>query len=489
MRAAIALLLAGFAAAQEPELPVGLDEAQEEPQEEVTEEPELPLGLGGEEPGLPAGLGEQEPELPSGLGDDSSETPSLESDDDDEPLIPTPTGFLEARSGVRTQSDPHERRASISEARLHLDFERMYESAVLRLAADLLADGLARTWRPDLETGEGSLDLREANVSLSPHPSMDLKVGRQVLTWGTGDLVFINDMFPKDWVSFFVGRDDEYLKAPSDAVKLGLFSDAANLEVAYTPRFDPDRFITGERLSYYDPALGRTAGRDAIQDPLVPDDWFSDDELALRVSRNVGRYELAAYGYWGRWKSPAGMDPDTGRGTFPRLNTYGASARTQMGGGIANVEVGYYDSRQDPDGDDPLVDNSQIRTLIGFERDLPELTHDLTLGVQYYVEALLDHDDYQRTKPAEIPERDELRHLITTRVTKQFLEQRLRVSLFGYFSPSDDDVYVRTSANYAIDDSWSVMCGVNLFAGDDEHTFFGQFEDNTNVWFGLRFGF
>ncbi len=62
-----------------------------------------------------------------------------------------------------------------------------------------------------------------------------ITLGRQILTWGTGDLVFINDLFPKDWVSFFIGRDVEYLKAPSDALKVSAFSSWANLDLVYTP--------------------------------------------------------------------------------------------------------------------------------------------------------------------------------------------------------------------------------------------------------------
>ena len=38
--------------------------------------------------------------------------------------------------------------------------------------------------------------------------AFDLKIGQQVLTWGTGDYVFLNDLFPKDYQSFFSGRDD-----------------------------------------------------------------------------------------------------------------------------------------------------------------------------------------------------------------------------------------------------------------------------------------
>ena len=64
------------------------------------------------------------------------------------------------------------------------------------------------------------IDPREAWLSTQPLDFLDLKAGRQVVTWGTGDLLFINDLFPKDWQSFILGRDEEYLKAPSDTVKV-----------------------------------------------------------------------------------------------------------------------------------------------------------------------------------------------------------------------------------------------------------------------------
>ncbi|MCA8952083.1 MAG: hypothetical protein KDE27_21415 [Planctomycetes bacterium] len=466
--AAAAVVFAGVARAQEPELPVGL--GGEEP---AAGEPELPVGLESGEQGAraPAPSSEAERDLAARLRELGL------------------TGFFDLRFGSRTQRDPHERDLSIAEARLRLEWERTFDPVTVRLAGDLLADALADRWTPELETGAGWFDLREASVAASPWSFMDVRLGRQVLTWGTGDLLFINDLFPKDWVSFFVGRDDEYLKAPSDALRIGLFSEVANFDLAWTPRFDPDRFIRGERVSYYNPMLGRRAGRDAVADPIVPDDWGADGELSGRLHRNFDGLELAAYGYHGRWKSPGGFDPGSGQATFPRLSVYGASARTQLAGGIANAEVGYYDSRQDAGGGNPNVSNSELRALLGFERDLPEIADALTVGAQYYLEAMLGHADYERTLPPGVPVRDELRHVVTLRVTKLLLEQRLRLSLFAYLSPSDVDGYVRPSASYTIDDQWSVSVGANVFFGEDPFTFFGQFERNTNVFVAARWSF
>ncbi len=69
------------------------------------------------------------------------------------------------------------------------------------------------------------------------------------------------------------------------------------------------------------------------------------------------------------------------------------------------------------------------------------------------------------------------------------MNQDLRLSLFTYYSPSDADTYLRPNAAYKIDGFWSVELGGNLFFGKENHTFFGQFEKNNNVYAGVRYGF
>jgi len=321
---------------------------------------------------------------------------------------------------------------------------------------------------------------------MRPTNAMDLKFGRQVLTWGTGDLIFINDVFPKDWVSFFIGRDTEYLKAPSDAVKMSLFSDTVNLDVVYTPEFDSDRYITGERLSYYNPILGRRAGEDNELDISRRREFFEEDETAIRLYRNIRNYELALYGYWGYWKSPAGFNPTMTRAVFPELYVYGASIRGTLGKGIANAEVGYYDSVDDRDGDDPLINNSEMRYLVGYTQ---EIARDFTAGVQYYVEQMLDYDDYEGSLFPGSKSRDEFRHLTSLRLTKLLMNQNLMLSLFTYYSPSDEDAYLRPMVNYKASDRLMYEVGSNIFFGDERHTFFNQFHYDTNLYAGVRYSF
>jgi hypothetical protein len=385
-------------------------------------------------------------------------------------------GFYEMRSGYRLQNDKYEKDMSIMENRLQLDFSSYPEWGDLKVKGDVFGD---------LVTEEADFDLREANIFLRPNDFLDLKAGRQVLTWGTGDLIFINDLFPKDWQSFFIGRDNEYLKAPSDALKVSLFGDSVNLDMVYTPQFDPDRHIDGTRLSYWNGNLGRLAGEDAVIHTDKPNGWFEDSEFAARLYKNINNYEFALYGYRGYWKSPSGQNASMSQAIFPDLNVYGASVRGAIGKGIGNLEIGYYESADDLSGKNPLIDNSQMRYLVGYTQ---EIAKDFTAGVQYYLEQMLDFSQYKRNLISG-PARDEYRHLITMRLTKLLMNQNLRCSLFTYYSPSDKDVHMRPNVNYKLNDNLALEVGGNIFFGDYSNTFFGQFRNNTNVYAGMRYSF
>ncbi|CAH1188975.1 conserved hypothetical protein [Candidatus Nitrotoga sp. BS] len=471
--------------AEEPALPAGLGK-------DNSNEPDLPAGLTTKKPALPK-VHDDEPALPSGLNNASAPAllgmPSAKNDvkslldsSTDVKLPFALSGFWEARGGTRVVNDAHERGTSIAESRLQLELDKNFRAVSFNLTTDLIYDNVANDHRIDLNTGRGWIDLRSANLTISPTGFMDIKAGRQILTWGTGDLLFINDLFPKDWNAFFIGRDVEYLKAPSDTFKTSLFSDLANLDIAYTPEFDADRFIDGRRISFFVPQLGAIAGRNAITNSNRP----NDGELALRLYRNIGAYEAAVYFYDGHWKSPGGFDSVNSLALFPKLRVTGSSIRGPLANGIGNIEVGYYDSRDDNNGNNPFVNNSEFRVLAGYEQ---EIVKNLTLGVQYYLEHLVDHNNYLRTLPVGSPARDENRHLLTTRLTLLTHSQNVTWSVFSYYSPSDADFYIRPKVNYRINDHWISELGGNLFGGKNVHTFFGQFRDNSNIYLALRYGF
>lgn len=385
-------------------------------------------------------------------------------------------GFLEGAAGMRLVDNPAKARdATPGEARLQVELS--HEGPVisrLHLKTDLIADGVEE---------RGDAELRELYVDLSPVRVLDVRMGRQILTWGTGDLIFINDLFPKDFVSFFIGRSLEYLKVGSDAVKFSLYPAPFSLDLVVVPHFTPSEIPNGERLSFFNPFAGRIAASGESLSTRKPAATPENTELALRIYRTFGSYEGALYGFRGFFKEPVGMDPAGGTLFYPKLSVYGTSAQGPLLGGVAGFEFGYYDSREDRPGTNPLIENASLRYLLGYER---ELWTDFSVRAQYYLEQMLEHGAYKASLPPGAPEKKEYRHLLFLRLTRLLRYQTVELSLIGFYSPSDEDGMVNPQISYKITDRLSVASGANVFFGKKDFTLFGQLDKDDNLYLRLR---
>lgn len=381
-------------------------------------------------------------------------------------------GFLQAHAAARlggvncaseTACD-----LPFNEQRLQLKAQGSGLQGALGYAAKL--DLLHNAALEDLE-----LDVRELYTDYNAE-HFTLRAGRQIVTWGAGDLLFINDTFPKDWVAFYSGLPLEYLKLGSDALNLNLFSPLADMEVVLA-RFREDELPSDRQFvmdSPFPPSLPRN-----IDQP-------GDPEVSVRISRYLGRWDGALYFSRTHYHAPAlALDGGKVRGDFPRLNSYGAGLSGPLGNGVLSLETGYYDSRDDPDGTDPRIENSQLQLLVGYSRQVAE---DTTLGMQGYGEWMGDHDAYERTLPAGFPQRDRLRTVATLHLTQYYLHQTLKFNVFAFWGLSEEDGYVIPSVRYSFSDSLWGEAGANLFLGDRKGQF-GALGDNDNIYLTLRYAF
>jgi len=402
--------------------------------------------------------------------------------------IPEIHGFLEEAFAPRFGSDDvKHRQFNMAEGRLQLKTRYYFPGdnvlsewgAGLTVKCDFLLD---------LYFGGKMLtDLRELNVYFTPLDIMDIKAGRQVLTWGTGDYVFLNDLFPKDYVSFFIGRDDEYLKKPSDAVRIMLYPEWFNVDFAVIPFFEPNTVPKGDRVSFFDSFNGGITGRQAERNTADPSRTAKNFVYAGRVYRTFKSYETALYYYRGFDPSPRSYKNEIGRQIYyERMDAYGASIRGPVFGGIGNVETSYYYSQEDNNGDIRTIQNSMMKYLAGYEKDMG---NDLVAGVQYYLEQTLDYDEYRRALLRADYRWDEFRHTITGRITKYFAGQTVKLSIFTFFSPSDMDAYVKPSLVWDATDAWTLTVGADLPWGKDSWTEFGSVRKNKNVYIRLRYSF
>ena len=366
----------------------------------------------------------------------------------------------------------------LGEERLRLDIFGWAESieASARVKGDFFHDAVAE---------EFDVDLREAYLDYTTG-EFDFRLGRQIVTWGVGDLLFINDVFPKDWVSFFSGRPLEYLKIGVDGFRTRYSSIPLNADFLVLPFFEPDNLPTSKRFFFFDPFSAIDS-----RDKHEPGTSFRNTELALRLYRRIGDFDVSAYAYKGFWRTPS-MRPDSlvspSRLTifYPELSVYGLSGQGSGFNGILSFEAGYYHSRQDEDGDDPSIPNSQFKFLTGYQRQIGE---DFTLGLQYYGEIITDHSALLDSLPTGFPRPKKYRDVVTLRLEHFFMHQSLNLSLFTFYSRADNDYLIRPKVFYKFTDTLSSTLGANIFGGQKNTTFLGQLDKNDNIYLTVRFDF
>jgi hypothetical protein len=391
-------------------------------------------------------------------------------------------GFFQAASAYRlirpdacppTQGAACREEFVLGEGRVRLELAARGERLGFLGKGELIYDGVS---------GELDGELREAYVDVA-FPVLDLRLGRQVITWGVGDLIFINDVFPKDWVAFVSGLPLEYLKKGSDAVSATGHWAGTSLQLVVVPRFEADTIPeAGGRLRFHDPAA---AVKDRHTDE--PSSTLENAEVALRLFRNVRSWDLSLYAYRGFFHTPAGeLEPGPRlRFFFPPLNVYGGSAQGTVLGGVLSLEAGYYESRADRSGRDPRVENSSVRLLAGYQR---EVIPDLWVSGQYLVQVMEDHGAFLATRGPETRRRPLTRHVVTLRLTRLLLHQTLRLGVFVLASPNEGDGYLNAEARYQVTDALSATVGMNLFGGA-RRTEFGQFAEDSNLVVLMRYAF
>jgi hypothetical protein len=396
-------------------------------------------------------------------------------------------GFVEAAQAMRIDENPAlgdgspgDRDYPRSEFRAQFTARDGMDIGDFFLRVDLVSDATREK--------RTAVDVREAYIKLYLARWLDIKFGRQVATWGTGDLLFANDLFAKDWEAFFTGLDDSYLKPPQDLLRVSLYAGPLTAEIAAAPHFTPDALPDGTRLSLFDPFTGQTVGAAGAPAIAAPPKDMTHGELFARLFGRQGSFEWALYGYKGFWPTPQAVvvvDSLPALG-YPRLLSGGASLRGPLASFLFHAEGALYASSDDPDGDDPRIANSQVRGFVGLEKSLG---NDWTVGSQYYAEQILDYEEYAAGFGEAPAPYEELRSTVTLRLTKMMLNQDLTLSLFGYYGITDEDWHLRPSARYRVTDAVAATIGASLVDGDQPQTMFGQFRDNSNVFLRLRYSF
>src|SRR5579859_232144 len=385
------------------------------------------------------------------------------------------TGFVQGHTAVRAVSPDcspgTECEVLAGELRAEIKVDKTSSSGRFGFAgrADMIRDLTFGATVGQVRELYGDITFKKASI----------RIGRQIVTWGVGDLLFINDTFPKNFNAFFTGEPVEYLKDGSDAIKINIYPGNWSIEMI-AAHFGCDTTPEARRF-----VLPSFPANESIEFQH-PDGYGSDIELSARLSRTIGRWETAAYASRTHYHSPDFLpDKNSVVAVYPRLNAYGFSLTGPLAKGVLNLESGYYDSAQNRNGKNPFLENSQVRILIGHNR---QIWKDGNFGVQFYGERIQNYDNYQTGLPAGFPLRPRFRQVVTTRFTQQLRNQTLTFSVFSFWGLSEHDRYLIPSVRYAFTDALWGEFGANIFAGD-RRGIFGFLDDNKNTYLTIRYNF
>lgn len=403
------------------------------------------------------------------------------------------TGFLELEQGLNISGKGPHRQGPEED---HLDW--ITANRRFRLNASKVGDKGGLYAKIDFNYDEvynkTYFDIRELRVQYRLFPWMDISVGRQVSTWGVGDMVFINDLFPKNWNANFSGKSMEYMKDPSTSLRVTSYFGKFSLDIVYHPKFTPDTTPTGRYFSVFDPnsrmLIANPNGpfpRDK-QDPVG--NSTDSGEIAASLKTRIGSQEVALYGYTGFYKNPKGLMMFNGMMMpfYPKLSVIGASSEGQIGPGIFTAEIGYYHSREDKDGNNPMIENSMFKWLVGYRIDL---SAKLSAGVQWYQERMMDYDAYKDSMAMNPFHKKQAHNTYTLRLTFKTQQDTLWVSLFSYYRPQDKDSFTRLDITKQLDNHFSVTLGAAIFTGKDhyEDREFGMLRHDDNLFLRVKYNF
>lgn len=386
-------------------------------------------------------------------------------------------GFLMGTASSRVNSTPlktgEKNNWLLSEERLQVELSAESDEGDTAMVAKI-------NFLNDHVAGNADIDVRELYGEYIAD-DFEVRIGRQMLTWGVTDRLFINDVFPKNWSAFFAGQPLEYMKIGSDMAKVFLFGDSWDVELALIPIAQFDITPGTDRFVVFDPGFS----------VVEPENRLSNGELAGRLHTTFGTTDIALYAFKGFWHQP-----DKGvSGTniiYPRLNSYGFTVQDTVMGGVLSLETGFYHSIDDNSGTDPLIANSQYRYMVGYER---EVATDVTLGLQWYGEVMNNHASYLAAAepafqaglgPKPLPAH---RKIVTANLRALWMNQTLTTSMFFMGIGDAGGRMLNPDVHYAVTDSFSVNAGGHAFWGGHGTGMLGTMKHDDNIYMNLKWTF
>ena len=391
-------------------------------------------------------------------------------------------GFIEYRNFTYFRDDASDDKINRAEGILKLEYEKYIgDSGKFLIAPKLIFDNdnYSSSYIDEFENKGArrlSFDLEEYYAEFN-FSSFDLKVGKQIFSWGKADAFNPTDnLNPRDYIDLFV--EEEKIGVPG--INLLYYWNDFTFDLVFIPTYTPTRLpLTNSRHSFLDPEISTVVnGRE------LPADTLSSSQTGIRVLRHISGWDLSLSYYDGYDDLTLAIVEDDQSLTpeYYRTRVIGVDFATTFGGMGVHGEAAqfFYDGSKNED---------YLQYIVGIDYTWTNVIHDhdIFLILEYMGDTTTQSREDERPAFASGLGRV-FRNSFLSTLTYKFsdtleLENKLLFNTDHHMS-----YVIKPEVHYDISDELKLTFGIDFIEGVEE-TFFGQFDNDDRSYFFLRYSF
>lgn len=469
------------------------------------------------------------------------------------------SGYLEARSIYPFDRDTPKEYPTTE---LGLEYKTSYSSwGAVKVFLQAVDDGTVldpqngeffREFNKVYQDRNPYIDIDEAYVDFYSGDA-DLRIGIQKFAWGRLDEINPTDnLNPEDLTQGAV-NDEVERKIGIPSVKVNLYSDAANLELAWIPWYVPYRLPTPEERWFpgilKPPAVidtGSAVGNIPVtaqyRDIDVPDFSIANSEAGVRVAKYIDGWDISLSYFTGYdpmplsevtseltidLVNPLGLDYELGldltyEPALHRMHVFGFDFTTTVSSFTVRGEYAYFKgkyynrklqtvlgreitaSRQEEIIEEFLINylNSLgVESRQTFNID-PEVNSKMDsmrygLGIDYiYGDTSISGQfiqefvpSFDKDEPVYFIDKRGLNTFLTILFKQFFLQNTMELNLRGAYGIEFQEYLIKPSLKYSFTNTLQGVIGVVILGGKYDDSLLGQYKDNDELYAQLRCSF
>lgn len=386
----------------------------------------------------------------------------------DEELSVRLNGFVDSYHALQIDY-PHDWMSS--RTRLRLEMRADYGAAFLFTSLNLAYNGI-------IEEQTGAF-LREAYFDYAGK-YLEIKAGRQIVTWGIADGIRITDLIsPMDYTEFMANDYDD-IRVPVNAINLKYPGENFAAEFIFVPV--PEYFVmpTGSD----NPWSTKLPARTRIDLDNTPEKRIKNSEFGTRLRFFLEELDFALVALRTYNKAPVSVtsydmakDSILIEGIYKPMNVFGADMSLPIGEFVVRAEIAEYigEALATQNGFSYLRKNT-FNALGGIDWYAGD---NWTFMIQYMYKFIADYRSSLK--------QDQNVSMVTARISKEIMNNTLKFVLYGMFDVNDLGFYFRGSVDYLLSDQITLSLGLDAFGGDGGT--FETYEENSQVWIKGKYFF